>query len=356
MKHLLSKRHYIAIFYLLFVLAVTAFVMITWGEVLHRTAFIVSHVVPGVPDWFESGRYEVQVRRVELTMSNNSAPVSQNDSPSHAVYIYLPQGVEQSSFVIFVPGFTPEGALDPRLVNLARSFAGAGVGVAVPDSETVREKTFSGEDIGLIIDTFRYLQGREYVDRERIGITGFSIAGSYALCAASALGHDPLFVLSLGGYFDLRELFTQVISERAVYKHEKRSWEPDSLSKEVVFNVLAGQIGEKRANELIEEDPSLDEARKYVESLPQEFLSGFNNLSPSFVITKIKTRVFLMHDKNDDIIPVEESRKIRDALPQDVPLSYTEFSILRHVTPKTFFSMDILKFSWQILNIVDLLV
>ncbi len=356
MKHSLSRRRYVAIFYLLFVLTVTAVVMLTWGEVLHRTAFIVSHVVPGVPDWFESGRYEVEVRKVGLARSGDSGSAAQNNFPDNVVYVYLPQNVERSAFVVFVPGFTPEGALDPRLVNLARSFAGAGIGVAVPDSETIRERTFSRDDIDLIIDTFRYLQGKEYVDRERIGITGFSIAGSYALCAASALGHDPLFVLSLGGYFDLRGLFTQVISESAVYKDEKRSWEPDSLSKEVVFNVLAGQVGEKRANELIGEDLSLDEAREYVKSLPREFLSKFNDLSPSLVIPKIKTRVFLMHDKNDDIIPVEESRKIRDALPQDVPLSYTEFSILRHVTPQTFFSVDILKFSWQILSIVDLLI
>lgn len=356
MKHSLSKRRNVVTLYLLLVLIVTAFVMLAWGEVLHRTAFIVSHLVPGVPDWFESGRYEVEVRKTELVIPGNSGPAAQNDPTNRVVYVYLPRNVKRSAFVIFVPGFTPEGALDPRLVNLARSFAGAGIGVAVPDSETIRERTFSGDDIDLIIDTFRFLQEREYVDQERIGISGFSVAGSYALVAASALGRDPLFVLSLGGYFDLKELFIQVISERAVYKNEERSWEPDSLSKEVVFNVLARQIGEERADGLMEKSLSLHEVNDYVESLPQEFLSRFNDLSPSFTISNLKTRVFLMHDKNDDIIPVEESRKIRDALPQDVPLSYTEFSILRHVTPETFFSMDILRFFWQVLSIVNLLI
>ncbi|MGH7889750.1 MAG: hypothetical protein ACRENF_04290, partial [Thermodesulfobacteriota bacterium] len=71
--------------------------------------------------------------------------------------------------------------------------------------------------------------------------------------------------------------------------------------------------------------------------------------------SRMKTRVFLMHDKNDDVIPVEESRKIRDGLPTNIPIDYSEFSNISHVTPKNFFTGEILKFSWQVLNIVKIL-
>ena len=356
MELLHNKFRLAAIAYILFVIGATAFLLFTWGETLYRTAFVISHVVPGVPKWFESGKHEVKVQEIELPHPKDDIRDSRNNS-SREVYIYLPQDAKRSAFVIFIPGFTPEGALDSRLVNLANSFAGAGIGVAVPDSQTIRKKTFSRDDINLIKDTFLFLQGRPYVDRERIGIGGFSIAGSYALCAASKLGNDPLFVLSIGGYFNLRDLLIEVLSESAVYNGEKRLWKPDSLPKEVVFNSIAHQMGKKEAHELFpSEDLTFHEAEQFIKSSPQEFLHELDELSPSSTISQIKSRVFLMHDKNDNVIPVEESRKIRDALPKNIPISYNEFSILRHVTPKTFLTTDILKFSWQVLSIVKLLI
>lgn len=350
-----SSRRFFTVLLLLTAIGAAIFALI-WGEVLYRTAFVISHVVPGTPRWFESGGYEVRAEKAEFAGTNKSIEVSRSRPVKHVAYIYLPQVLKRSSFVIFVPGFTPEGALDPRIVNLAESFAGAGIGVVVPDSETIRKRVFSYDDIRLIIDTFRFLQRRDYVNPERIGLAGFSVAGSYALVAASELGDGPLFVLSLGGYFDLRELFIEVLSKSAVYKDMKRAWEPSSLPEEVVSGVIARRIENKEAHKpLVKENLTFNETRQYVEAMPQEFLYEMNSLSPSSAISKMKTRVFLMHDKNDDIIPVEESRKIRDGIPKDIPTSYSEFSIFRHVTPQTFFSMEILNFSWQVLSIISLL-
>jgi len=345
MGHPLSKTRQLV---LLFAIIGVFLFILPWGKALYRTAYIVSHVVPNAPRWFEWGRYGVDLREEEFVGSNP-------ESKKRLVYVYLPQGVKKSSFVILVPGFSPEGAKDKRLVNLARSFGGAGIGVAVPDSDTIPKRVFSREDIDIIKDTFSLLQEKEYVDPERIGICGFSVAGSYVLRAASELGDAPLFVFSLGGYFDLKELIAEVLSKRAVYRGFKRSWEPNPLPREVVRNILVEYIGKENAEQLINKNPTFDDAKKYVQSLPKELLSAFNSLSPSPTLLNMRTRVFLMHDKNDDIIPVEESIKIRDALPEGIPVSFSEFSNIHHVTPKNFFSTDIMKFSWQVLSMVRIL-
>jgi len=62
-----------------------------------------------------------------------------------------------------------------------------------------------------------------------------------------------------------------------------------------------------------------------------------------------------MHDKNDNLIPVEESRKMRDALPKDIAVSYNEFSLIRHVTPQSVWSLDILKLAGQVFGMMRLL-
>ncbi|HWP92764.1 MAG TPA: hypothetical protein VNN20_11290 [Thermodesulfobacteriota bacterium] len=331
-------------------------VLINYAEPAYRTGYIISQVVPNAPNWFEWGKYDVSVEKVELDVSNNNNHGRSSEVQRGLIYIYLPMGVIRPGFVILLPGFTPDGALDARLVNLARSFAGAGIGVAVPDSSTIRKRIFSRDDIELIKLTFYFLQDQDYVDKERIGICGFSVAGSYALRAASELGSGPLFVLSLGGYFDLGELIAQVISKSAIYNRSTRLWKPNPMPEEVISNNFIRHIGVESIKQINQESLSFEDAKKYIQMLPEAVLINLSALSPSPTLPAIKTRVFLIHDKNDDVIPVEDSYKIRDLLPRDIPVHLTELSSFDHVTPENFFSLDTLKLSWQVLNIVKMLI
>ena len=40
-----------------------------------------------------------------------------------------------------------------------------------------------------------------------------------------------------------------------------------------------------------------------------------------------------MHDRDDHVIPVSESRALRDALSDHPGLRYTEFTVFRHLDP-----------------------
>lgn len=302
-------RRFLAALIVFVIVFLTIRLLLPTATVAYRTLYIISHVVPPVPEWFEWGSYEVE-----------TSSVGQID-------LYVPKGANKTSLIIFVPGFNPNGARDSRMVNLARAFAGAGIGAAVPDSENIKQQKFSRKDIDLIKDTFYFLKDRPYVDSDRLGLSGFSIAGSYILRAASELGEEPLFVHSLGAYYDLAELFLEVKSEKVRYGDTERSWVPSSLSKEIASKDVNRDINKEELDKL-----SLVEALK-----------------------SVKTRVYLMHDKNDDRIPVEHSRKIRDALPKDIPLFSREFSTLSHVTPRDLLSWDILRLAGQVFSIMKLL-
>ncbi len=327
--------------------------LLLWGPALYHTGYIISHVVPGVPKWFEWGKYDFQMNEIEFKRPIKNTGFDKVEYTLQLVDIYRPMGVEKSAFVILFPGFTKKGSKDPRLVNFANALAGAGIGVAIPQSFTIRNSVFTTNDIDRIKSTFSFLQEQNYIEKDKIGIIGFSVAGSYVLRAASELGNKPLFILSLGAYYDLSELIVSILYEKAFYNGKERTWKPNSFPKKLVRDYLNNQIGIEQTDELfLNKRITIEEFRRN----NREFAVKLDDLSPSQVLSEIKTTVFLIHDSYDRNTPVEDSRKIRDALPKDIPLYYSELSIMNHVTPNTFLSFDFIKLFWQVLNIVKLLI
>ncbi len=334
-------------------LVLILFFLLLWGPALYRTSYIISHVVPGVPRWFELGKYDIQFDEIEFRRQIGATDFDKIEYSSQVVDIYRPKGAKRTSFVILFPGFTDEGSKDPRLVNFANALAGAGIGVAIPQSFTIRNSIFTTNDIDRIKSTYSFLQEQNYIQKDKIGIIGFSVAGSYVLRAASELGNKPLFILSLGAYYDLSELIVSILHEKAFYNDNERTWKPNSFPKKLVRDYLNNQIGIEQTDELfLNKGITIEEFRRN----NREFAVKLDDLSPSQVLSEIKTTVFLIHDSYDGNTPVEDSRKIRDALPKDIPLYYSELSIMNHVTPNTFLSFDFIKLFWQVLNIVKLLI
>ena len=128
------------------------------------------------------------------------------------------------------------------------------------------------------------------------------------------------------------------------------------MPEEVIRNNFIRHIGVESTRQINQESPSFEDTKRYIQMLPEGVLLNLNTLSPSPTLSRIKTRVFLIHDKNDDVIPVEDSYKIRDSLPRDIPVHLSELSSFDHVTPGNFFSLDTLKLSWQVLSIIKKLI
>ena len=56
-------------------------------------------------------------------------------------------------------------------------------------------------------------------------------------------------------------------------------------------------------------------------------------ISPCDVIGNLKARLLIAHDREDDLVPAEESRRLADAISSRGRFSHTEFSFFSHVTP-----------------------
>lgn len=334
------------LFLIISVTSLTLF-LLYWGESLYRSAYIISQVVPGFPKWFEWATYDTEFFEVQYEIQQIIHHYGKVKSGKQSIDIYRPAGVNRSGFVILVPGFARKGSRDQRVVNLAKSFAASGIGVAIPHSETMRKRVFSLNDIYKIKDTFMFLTQTYYIDPEKIGICGFSVGGSYALIATSMLKEKPIFVLSFGGYFNLGELLMEVMNDKVIYNEYERNWKPAKLSKKVVFNMLNDSFDHTAAEKIIRDKIISKENNGF-----EQFNEKLKRLSPYPVLSDIKTRVFIMHDINDSNIPVEQARKLRDNFPPQIQVHYNEYKIMHHVTPTSFISTDIFKLSHQIIGII----
>jgi dipeptidyl aminopeptidase/acylaminoacyl peptidase len=75
----------------------------------------------------------------------------------------------------------------------------------------------------------------------------------------------------------------------------------------------------------------------------------FDRVSPSTNVGRLMAPVLIMHDREDDAVPVEESRRLYEVLRPRGDVTYTEFSFFQHVDPTRRVPIGtFLKESWKL--------
>ncbi len=274
--------------------------------------------------------------------------------------------------VLVTPGISPAPRDDHRIINLGKALALAGFVAMFPWSPSMMSKRFNLAEPDNLVRAFEYLRGLEYVDPDRVGMAGFCVGASMLIVAASdsRISDEVNFVSDFGGYYDMRDLFKQISSNRSFYRRTVEPWDPNHLTEEVLTNHLIESLGEENEREMltrifIEKDsaqfPALDgisaegravyglldslnahdegqrltleEADRLVGDLPTGFLEELKTISPSTNIGDLKAQLLIAHDREDNLVPAEESRRMADALSGRGRIRHTEFSFFSHVTP-----------------------
>ncbi|MBI4234059.1 MAG: dienelactone hydrolase family protein [Chloroflexi bacterium] len=336
-------------------LALVALLLLTdQGRVAIKTALFVPQVLPSSPvhpqEWFapEPMRYEVHFPQ---------------DGGEGIADLYRPARPGRYGAVLLFLGVNPAGRDDTRIVNLGKALARAGMVVMVPWSEGMAEKRVEPQEIERLVAAFQYLRGLELVDRNRVGMGGFCVGASLALVAAAdaSIRDQVAFVNFFGGYYDATDLIRQTASRTSFYGDATRPWEPGDLTREVVtWHLIAGLSNpaerealtrafvsggsgaaldvsslsqEASAAYFLLKGVSLEEARSYTRQLPAATQDLLRRISPSSYVGDLRARVLIMHDREDDLIPSQESRRLADALESRGNVYYTDFSFFQHMDP-----------------------
>jgi fermentation-respiration switch protein FrsA (DUF1100 family) len=279
--------------------------------------------------------------------------------------LYLPETVEPRGGLVLVPGFTPQGKDDPRIVWLGRLVARIGFVVLVPDLPGLRSLQARETDVEGMVDSFRFLAGQAgRVRPDRVGLMGISYGAGPTLIAAA----DPRiagrvhFVLSLGGYFDLVDVIGFVTTGHYTWQGHNGYIPPsphargrfllanldlvhDPSDQEILARVAQGLLngggdpavaagdlspwGASLLSLLVNEDPG--RVRALVERLDPRVRERIAYLSPSRIIDRVQAHLLIIHGLEDDFIPYTESLRLAAAAPDPARVRLAITRLVTHV-------------------------
>ncbi|MCV0404215.1 MAG: hypothetical protein K5924_11025 [Chloroflexi bacterium] len=274
--------------------------------------------------------------------------------------------------MLLVFGVNNLGRNHPAIERVADGLARTGVAVLVPDSQTLLKGRLEVGEIDGVVRAFQLLAARPEVDRERLGIVGFSVGGSLALLAAGdpRIAEQVRWVNAFGAFAEASSYLA------AVSAHAYRSadgtevpWTPTPLAREVYLRFMLDQVqdrGDRRRldgafgpdvlagtrpppDPEIRSDldsrsarvvhdlltaPTLERAEGFIRDLPPSSLAFIDAISPVRHLGGVRAEIHLMHETQDHHVPFVESRALAAALDGDARLAaHTEFRLFDHVQP-----------------------
>ena len=274
--------------------------------------------------------------------------------------------------MLLVFGVNNLGRNHPAIERVADGLARTGVAVLVPDSETLLEGRLEVDEVDGVVAAFRTLADRPEVDRDRIGIVGFSVGGSLSLLASrdARIRDDVRWVNAFGAYADAPTYLSSVAAHAYVADDGSTvPWTPTPLAREVYLRFVLDRVDDDRdrrrladaftarilAGDHPVEDASvresldttgaslaydllaaadLDDAERAVAALPQASQDFMRELSPLAHLDGMRAAVHLMHETEDHHVPFVESRRLASAYrAADVLEAHTEFRLFDHVQP-----------------------
>ena len=194
---------------------------------------------------------------------------------------------------------------------------------------------------------------------------GTCVGGAFALMtAANARICDRVaFVVTYAPYSSMWTLTRDIATATRASNTGREPWTVDPLTRAVYVRSLTALLEPGEAEllrrvaqgegERADLDPerlspmgravypllerlSLDEAEAALRHLPPALSDRLEALSPLHYVSAIHApRIVVLHDRDDAVIPVGESRRLRDALAGRAGVSYTEFALFQHMDPTT---------------------
>ena len=332
------------------------------GRTAFHTVLFVSQVLrlPVSPQsWFTSEPAREQVAFQNAAGSGTAdvyrPPNANADSPRAGVLIFL--------------GANATGRDDPDVVNFGNALTRSGFVALFYWSPTMGQRqNLDPEEIENLVWAFQYLANLDYVDGERVGMGGLCVGASFALVAAAdpRIRDQVSFVNAFGPYYSANDLFLQIASRSRFGEDASEDWQPDQLTLRVFANELIETLEDPEEKQVMTrwflettfgegapvpqaeldglspsarqiqkllEGTSLEEAEEIIQGLPEDFRSGLERISPSAHLPGVTAKVAILHDRKDQLIPSEESRRLFEAMEPRGQVRYTELQGFDHVRP-----------------------
>lgn len=275
--------------------------------------------------------------------------------------LYRPSGAGPHPGVLVCLGVVPFGFDHPQVPRLGEALARSGLAALLYWSPAMRDFRLDPIDIEDIASAYEALLSRPDIDPARSGLIGTCVGGAFALMAAasSRIPNRVSFILAYAAYASMWTLARDIASASRSVSGVREPWEVDPLTRKVFVHSVTALLDPAEAQRLRNafaerhdrsDVPELSEAGGTVlplltaldphqaedalRRLPADLQERLTALSPVTYVRDIHAPlIVLLHDREDPVIPVAESRRLRDALSGHSGVRYTEFTVFRHLDP-----------------------
>jgi dipeptidyl aminopeptidase/acylaminoacyl peptidase len=263
--------------------------------------------------------------------------------------------------IVMCLGVVPFGVDHPQVPRLEEALARSGLAALIYWSPAMRDLWLDPEDIENIALAYQWLLEQPYVDPARSGLFGTCVGGSFALmAAASPLIRDRVaFVGALAPYSSMWTFAQDIASSTRPCEEVREPWQVDQLARKVYVHSLTALLESDEAERLRSaftdqgghldsHDLSADgqaiyplltalgvgEVETALHRLPPAMQERLTALSPLSYLRDMHAPVIVFgHDRDDEVIPVSESRRLWSALSGRAGVRYTEFALFQHMDP-----------------------
>jgi hypothetical protein len=256
--------------------------------------------------------------------------------------LYRPSSGGPHPGVAVCLGVVPFGVDHPQVPRLGEALARSGFAALLYWSPAMRDFRLDPADIEDIAAAYEALVARQDIDLARSGLLGTCVGGAFALMAASSpqIRERVSFVSAYAPYASMWTLARDIASASRSVNGQREAWAVDPLTRKVYVHSVTALLDAGEAQQLrdtcaerhvqldmpgLSEDgravlPLLgaldsNEAESALQQLPTALQQRLTAMSPATYARELRTPlIVLLHDRDDPVIPVGESRRLRDAL------------------------------------------
>ncbi|MHC4954057.1 MAG: alpha/beta hydrolase family protein [Planctomycetota bacterium] len=227
------------------------------------------------------------------------------------VRIFRPTDTDKTPpAILLVPGAVVDGIDDERFIALARAMAKQGFEVGTPCLPTLRTFEIHGYDPERIATI-----ALEFAGDRKVALAGISIGGSYSLVAAARpeMKDKLSCVFSFGGYADLPDLLELWMT--APPTDAQGVLDPLHEGRQLVLQGNKHRLDPGAYAAAMASDAAL--TKEQADRLLAPIRKDLEMLTPAAEGRVPACPVFLLHGKEDPIVPSTDAAVLRDHLKEN---------------------------------------
>jgi hypothetical protein len=262
--------------------------------------------------------------------------------------------------IVVCLGVVPFEVDHPQVPILGKALALAGFAALLYWSPAMRDFRLDPADVENIALAYHWLIEQPEVDPARSGLLGTCVGGAFALMAAASplVRERVAFLSAYAPYASMITFAHDIASASRTGEAGREPWPVDPLTRKVFVYSLTAWLAPDEANRLrrafAAEPTPFDshtlstegravyallrahneaEAQRALAELPQAMQERLAALSPLTYLNDLHPRlIVLLHDRGDQVIPVDQSRCLYAALAGRTEVHYTEM-LFQHLDP-----------------------